>query len=89
MNVILRVAGFGILILLIVLVPVYKIFGLSYIFWIALAACSLTIWWAYAAYRKIYSKIVCPKCGFSMTYQQLRKSGECPRCGKDLSNLFD
>jgi hypothetical protein len=55
-NLILRVIGFGILILLVILGPIFKIYGVfSVPFWIALAFCAIFIGWAYAIYKKIYA----------------------------------
>jgi hypothetical protein len=86
LNIILRVAGFGILIMLIILVPLYKIYGLFWEFWVALAACLVFTGWSYFAYRRIYSAVICPKCGFKLTYLQVRKLGSCPKCGRDLQS---
>jgi hypothetical protein len=89
LNVILRATGLGLLIMLVILVPLYKIFGLTYVFWIALAACVGFSLWGYAAYKKLYSAVMCPKCGFKMKYQQVRVSGACPKCGRNLQDLAD
>jgi Zn finger protein HypA/HybF involved in hydrogenase expression len=82
-KLILRVAGFGILILLVILGPIYKIFGVSSIeFPIAAVVCAIFIAWAYFAYKKLYSTVECPKCGTETTYQQMKQLGKCPKCGK-------
>jgi hypothetical protein len=84
-TILLRVTGFGILILVAILGPVYKIFnGFSIWFWIALVFCAFLIFWAYAAYRKLYSLVECPKCHTKMTYLRVRESGGCPKCGEDV-----
>jgi hypothetical protein len=86
MNVLLRVTGFGLLLLLIILVPLYKIFGLSWEFWLALAVCLIFIIWSYFAYRKIYTLFPCPGCGYNMSYLQIRKTGKCQKCGYDMQD---
>jgi hypothetical protein len=89
LNVVLRVIGFGLLVHLIVLVPVYKIFGLSWVFWTALAVCLVFTGWSYFAYRRIFAVLECPKCSFKMNYLQVKKAGTCPKCGNDLRDLAD
>jgi hypothetical protein len=78
------VTGFGILILLVILGPVYKIFGISFQFWIALAGCAMLIGWAYALYRKLYSISECPRCHYKTSYQRFKLAGRCPKCGKEI-----
>jgi hypothetical protein len=81
---VLRIAGFSILILLVILVPIYKMFGISNYFWAALAVCVLFILWAAAIYKKLYSNIECPKCHLKITQLHLRKTGRCSKCGAEL-----
>jgi hypothetical protein len=79
-----RVAGFGVLILLIILLPVYRFFGLAYEFWIGLAVCALLIFWCYKVYGRFYAIVECPFCRFKMTFQQFKLSQKCPQCHREL-----
>ncbi|MBN1189400.1 MAG: hypothetical protein JXA46_06600 [Dehalococcoidales bacterium] len=89
MNAVLRSAGFGVLIMLAILVPVYKIYGMNFQFWLSLAACLGFTLWAYAAYRRLYSVVICPKCGMTTNILQTRKNSACPKCGRDLHGTAD
>jgi hypothetical protein len=89
LNVVLRSTGLGLLIMLVILLPIYLIFGLGYVFWIALAVCLIFSFWGYAAYKKLYSAVLCPKCGLKMKYGQVRIQRTCPKCGRDLQDLLE
>jgi hypothetical protein len=80
--------GFSILILLVILGPIYKMFGVSYYLLAAFVVCAILIWWAYVIYKKLYSIVECPQCQFKITYQYLRQTGHCSKCGVDLKLLI-
>lgn len=86
---ILRIVGFVILILLLILLPIYKIFGIAYEFWIALAVCAMLSGWCYILYRNLYSKVECPNCHHKMTFQQFQQTAKCPTCHRELHSKTD
>ena len=87
-NNIIRAIGFGLLISIVILGPIYKIFGLAYEFWIALAVCVLLTCWAFMLYRRFVTIIACPKCRYRMTYQLVAKTGKCPKCSTVIQILY-
>jgi len=88
-NLILRVIGFGLLISVAILLPMYQMFGLAFQFWIALAVCVLLTYWTFVLYRKFLTIVTCPHCRYRMTYQTIRKTGKCPQCGAGIPAAND
>jgi hypothetical protein len=67
--------------MIVIVLPVYEIFGISPAFWIAIAACLCLAIGIYAIYLRLYAFTGCPRCHFKMTNLQMKQVDRCPRCG--------